>query len=127
MNNHLTSTDHNGRCFFFDFFSKSSDSSAYGGPQYKVVSDVMASFANDIKEGKIDIVPKTLVSTGSNTENGGANAFESLIMLLLSEKFTEGEFIKEIDEVEQIKKIKDEIMNQISNMESSLKDENIRD
>lgn len=101
--------------------------SAYGGPQYKVVSDVMASFANAIKEGKIDIVPKTLVSTGSNTENGGANAFESLIMLLLSEKFTEGEFIKEIDEVEQIKKIKDEIMNQISNMESSLKDENIRD
>lgn len=80
---------------------------AYGGPQYKVISDVMNSFANAIKEGKIDIVPKTVVNSGGGTEGGTSNAFESMLMLLLSEKLTnisyDGNTISS-DEIEKIKK-----------------------
>ena len=47
-------------------------------------------------------------------------------MLLLSEKFTEGEFVKETDEPEQIKKIKDEIMTQILNIDNSETDGNMK-
>lgn len=94
---------------------------AYGGPQYKVISDVMASFANAIKEGKIDIVPKTLVNS-ANVEGGvGVNAFESMLMLLLSEKLTEEKFDKKVEISEDIKNIRDEILSQISN----LREENV--
>ena len=87
---------------------------AYGGPQYKVVSDVMSSFANAVKEGKIDIVPKTLVNTGNGEGGTGANAFESMLMLLLSEKLTEDKFENKVEVSEEVKKIRDEILSEIS-------------
>lgn len=87
---------------------------AYGGPQYKVINDVMSSFANAIKEGKVDIVPKTLVNAGGNSDGAGTNAFESLIMLLLSEKLGGLEFNQESDISDQVKKIKEELLAQIS-------------
>ncbi|GAA0762799.1 MULTISPECIES: SPFH domain-containing protein [Clostridium] len=86
---------------------------AYGGPQYKVINDVMTSFTNAIKEGKIDIVPRTLINTGAEGEGKGANAFESLVMLLLSEKLTEIGENKTIEESEEILKIKEEIMDNL--------------
>lgn len=86
---------------------------AYGGPQYKVVSDVMTSFTNAIKEGKVDIVPKTLVNSGGG-ESGGTNAFESLIMLLLSEKLTANGSSEVGEEDANIKKIRDEVLSQLS-------------
>lgn len=96
---------------------------AYGGPQYKVVSDVMASFANAIKEGKVDIVPKTLVNSANGEGGVGVNAFESMLMLLLSEKLTEEKFDNKIEVSEDIKKIRDEILREISNF----KEENINE
>ena len=96
---------------------------AYGGPQYKVVSDVMASFANAVKEGKIDIVPKTLVNTGNGEGGTGANAFESMLMLLLSEKLTEDKFENKAEVSEEIKKIRDEILSEISK-DKEYKEEN---
>ena len=86
---------------------------AYGGPQYKVITDVMTSFTNAIKEGHIDIVPKTLINTGAEGEGKGANAFESLVMLLLSEKLTAIGDNKSIEESADILKIKEEIMNSL--------------
>ncbi|WP_352416786.1 SPFH domain-containing protein [Clostridium tertium] len=86
---------------------------AYGGPQYKVINDVMTSFTNAIKEGSIDIVPRTLINAGTEGEGKGANAFESLVMLLLSEKLTAIGESKSIDESEDILKIKEEIMNNL--------------
>ena len=86
---------------------------AYGGPQYKVINDVMTSFTNAIKEGSIDIVPRTLINTGTEGESKGSNAFESLVMLLLSEKLTAIGESKSIDESEDILKIKEEIMNNL--------------
>ena len=96
---------------------------AYGGPQYKVVSDVMSSFANAVKEGKIDIVPKTLVNTGNGEGGTGANAFESMLMLLLSEKLTEDKFENKAEVSEEIKKIRDEILSEISK-DKEYKEEN---
>lgn len=96
---------------------------AYGGPQYKVVSDVMSSFANAVKEGKIDIVPKTLVNTGNCEGGTGANAFESMLMLLLSEKLTEDKFENKAEVSEEIKKIRDEILSEISK-DKEYKEEN---
>lgn len=86
---------------------------AYGGPQYKVINDVMTSFANAIKEGSIDIVPRTLINAGTEGEGKGANAFESLVMLLLSEKLTDIGESKSIEESVDILKIKEEIMNNL--------------
>ncbi|WP_133016133.1 SPFH domain-containing protein [Clostridium cuniculi] len=96
---------------------------AYGGPQYKVVSDVMASFANAVKEGKIDIVPKTFVNAGNGEANNGVNAFESMLMLLLSEKLTEDKFENKAEVSEEIKKIRDEILSEISK-DKEYKEEN---
>lgn len=96
---------------------------AYGGPQYKVVSDVMSSFANAVKEGKIDIVPKTLVNTGNGEGGTGANAFESMLMLLLSEKLTEDKFENKVEVSEEVKKIRDEILSEISK-DKEYKEEN---
>ncbi|MGL5150913.1 MAG: SPFH domain-containing protein, partial [Clostridium sp.] len=94
---------------------------AYGGPQYKVVSDVMTSFTNAVKEGKIDIVPKTVVNAGGS--EGGSNAFESLIMLLLSDKLTANDSNIDMDESIDIKKIKEEILEQISIKNKEVKSE----
>lgn len=95
---------------------------AYGGPQFKVIDDVMGSFTNAIKEGKIDIVPKTVVNAG-NTEGGGTNAFESLIMLLLSEKLTAENIELKEDENIDIKKLKDEIIEQISQRKKTIENQ----
>ena len=92
---------------------------AYGGPQYKVISDVMSSFANAVKEGKIDIVPKTLVNANSDKEGLGVNAFESMLMLLLSEKLSTEEVNENIDTPEEIRKLRDEILKEISKVKDS--------
>ena len=44
----------------------------------------------------------------------GINAFESLVMLLLSEKLGGLEFNKESEISDQVKRIKEELLNQIS-------------
>lgn len=81
---------------------------AYGGPQYKVINDVMNSFAAAIKEGNVDIVPKTIVNSGG--ENGSGNAFESLLTLLLSEKVASLDSTESINDDNEIKRIKEEIL-----------------
>ncbi|MEG0133695.1 MAG: SPFH domain-containing protein [Clostridium sp.] len=85
---------------------------AYGGPQYKVITDVMSSFANAIKEGKIDIVPKTIVNSGG--EGSTSNAFESLIMLLLSEKLTNTNYDSNSISSEEVEKLKKELLSNLS-------------
>lgn len=86
---------------------------AYGGPQYKVISDVMNSFANAIKEGKIDIVPKTVVNSGG-ADGSTSNAFESLIMLLLSEKLTNTDYDTNTVSSDDIENLKKELVSKLS-------------
>lgn len=90
---------------------------AYGGPQYKVMGDVMNAFAQAIKEGHIDIVPKTVVNAGG--EGGQSNAFESLIMLLLSDKLTSLSTTDSSVDSPEIQRIKEELLKQISKKENS--------
>lgn len=85
---------------------------AYGGPQYKVIDDVMTSFTNAIKEGNIDIVPKTVIHSGN--ESSGTNAFESLVMLLLSEKLSNLDTKIDFDYSPEMLKIRDDILAQVS-------------
>ncbi|MDT8716200.1 flotillin family protein [Clostridium sp. 19966] len=63
---------------------------AFGGPQFKILEDVMKNFADAIRDGKIDIVPKTLINAGSTEGEGNKlpNIFESMVMLMMSEKLT---------------------------------------
>lgn len=84
---------------------------AYGGSKYQVIQDVMSKFADAIKEGKIDIVPKSVVSmNGNSSESNIPNALEGLMGMLLSEKI--GADLKEdnsIEENQEIIKMKKEI------------------
>lgn len=87
---------------------------AYGGSQYKIIQDVMNNFAEAIKTSKVDIVPKTVITAGSKEDSGNIpNAFESLIMLLLSEKLNFN--LNEVKELSpEVEKIRNEIINNIS-------------
>ncbi len=55
---------------------------AYGGPQFQLVQQVMARFAEAIETSKVDLVPK--IQMGS--QEGKGNFVESLLTLMLSEK-----------------------------------------
>lgn len=80
---------------------------AFGGAQFKIVQEIMNNFAEAIKTSKIDIVPKTLITSGSGDGSGNIhNAFENLVMLLLSDKLTsENNKVTELsEEAEAIKK-----------------------
>lgn len=61
---------------------------AYGGPQFQVLQQALERFSQAIEKSGVDIVPRMVVTSGSNGEGGGEgfNAFQSLMMMLLSEK-----------------------------------------
>lgn len=88
---------------------------AYGGPQFQVIQDVMSKFTAAIEKSQVAIVPKTVFTMGGKDGQGSsANAFESLLNLLISEKlgvkFNEEES-GEVDD--RVKSIKDSIINTI--------------
>jgi uncharacterized membrane protein YqiK len=92
---------------------------AYGGSQFKIVQDVMNNFADAIKTAGIDIVPKTVITSGGkDNEAGIPNAFESLVMLLLSDKLGMTNSA-EVHSSPEAQKIKEEIFNKISNSNSN--------
>lgn len=91
---------------------------AYGGPQYQVVQDIMGKFTSAIEKSGIDIVPKTVLSMGEG--QGGSNAFEMLLNLLISEKL--GVKIDENADKsanENVNKIKQSILDSINQKEES--------
>ncbi len=55
---------------------------AYGGPQFQLVQQVMARFAEAIEQSKVDVVPK--IQMGAQA--GGGSMIESLLTLMLSQK-----------------------------------------
>ena len=89
---------------------------AYGGSRYQLVQDIMSKFTAALEKSKIDLVPKTVISMGSN-ENGGSivNAFEILLGLIVNDKLNiqldsnEGK-----KENEEIKTIKNSILGSIN-------------
>lgn len=86
---------------------------AFGGAQFKIAQEIMNNFAEAIKTSKIDIVPKTLITTGSKDgENNIHNVFENLVMMLLSEKLTSQDSSK-AQLSEEAEKIKQEILSYV--------------
>ena len=62
---------------------------AYGNPQYYVMKEVMSSFTEAIKDGKIALVPSIVMGSGDNKV---PNVFENLMSLMLTEKVTGKEY-----------------------------------
>jgi uncharacterized membrane protein YqiK len=63
---------------------------AYGNPQFYVMKEVMGSFTEAIKDGKIALVPNIVM--GAN-EGKIPNVFENMMSLILTEKFTGDELL----------------------------------
>jgi uncharacterized membrane protein YqiK len=60
---------------------------AYGGPQFQVTQQVMSRFAEAIQQAGVDVVPRVMVSGGSqNGSTTSGSIMEGLLTMLLSEK-----------------------------------------
>jgi uncharacterized membrane protein YqiK len=68
---------------------------AYGNPQFYVMKEVMSSFTEAIKGGKIPLVPSIVMGSGDNKV---PNVFENLMSLLLTEKIIGKEVLATLDE-----------------------------
>jgi hypothetical protein len=71
---------------------------AFGGPQFQLTQQVMARFAEAIERGKIDIVPKVMVSgSGGDGKDGkdgmSNNIFSALMALMLSSRSGLGDVV----------------------------------
>lgn len=98
---------------------------AYGGPQYQVIQNVMVKFTDAIKEGKIDIVPKNVVTMGSNGEgSNNVNAVESLLGVLLSEKLGV-DFKSNEEESDFVKRMKQDIYDKMNEKNDETKDKEV--
>ena len=86
---------------------------AFGGAQYKILEEIMNNFADAVKTSKVDIVPKTVITSGSKDGEGNIpNAFESLVMLLMSDKLALS--YKEAELSPEAEAIKEEILKKIN-------------
>ena len=86
---------------------------AFGGAQYKILEEIMNNFADAVKTSKVDIVPKTVITSGSKDgESNIPNAFESLVMLLMSDKLALS--YKEAELSPEAEAIKEEILKKIN-------------
>lgn len=83
---------------------------AYGGSRYQLVQDIMGKFTAALEKSNIDLVPKTVISMGSEKGSGNiVNAFELLLSLIVNEKLNlgmEGERL----ENDKVKSIKESIL-----------------
>lgn len=99
---------------------------SYGGPQYQVTQDIMNKFTTAIENAKIDIVPKTVISMGSQEGgNTAANAFEMLLTLLIGDKLgvkLNTDMSTNKEESEKVRKIKEAILKSIEESDKA-KDE----
>ncbi len=70
---------------------------AYGGAQYRIVQEITEKLADAIKNTNVDIVPKTVVSLGNNSEESSSSStiLDSLLRLITLDKL--GISLKEED------------------------------
>ena len=86
---------------------------ALGGAQLKIIQDTMMEFANAIKEAKIPLVPSTLITTGKDSAVEIPNALMSIFTVLLGEKLSKFDSLKEEIPSPEVEKIKNEILAKI--------------
>ena len=63
---------------------------AYGGPEFRLNEILGIQFANAIREGKLDIVPRIQVQGGAGAE-GGSNPMMGLLSAFMAQKVAAGE------------------------------------
>lgn len=96
---------------------------AYGGAKYQVTQDVLSKFSEAIKEGNIDIVPKSIVTVGSQGENSMPNIFEALMGIILSEKLgVETNNASKEEESELVQKLKQDILDALNEKPAKVKE-----
>lgn len=61
---------------------------AYGGAKYRITQEIAEKLADAIKHTNVDIVPKTVVSLGNNSEESSSSStiFDSLLRLITLDK-----------------------------------------
>ncbi len=62
---------------------------AYGGAQYRVIQEVVDKLSDAIKNSSVDIVPKTVVNMGGNSDsdgNGSSTVLDTLLKFITIEK-----------------------------------------
>lgn len=62
---------------------------AYGGAQYRIIQEITEKLADAIKNTSVDIVPKTMVSLGGNSENNNSSSpmiLDTLLRLITLDK-----------------------------------------
>ncbi len=85
---------------------------AYGGSRYQLMQDIMGKFTAAVEKSGVELVPKTVISMGSDKGSSTANAFDVLINLLISDKLglDIGAADGRTEENEKVKKIKEAIL-----------------
>jgi uncharacterized membrane protein YqiK len=74
---------------------------AYGGAKFQLIQDIVTKYTKAIENGKVQIVPNTMVSMGQNSEGGIPSPLEGLISLLFTERI---EALNLTDEEKQLVK-----------------------
>jgi uncharacterized membrane protein YqiK len=66
---------------------------AYGGPQLQLTRQVLERFSEAVELGRIDIVPKVMITSGTPGTAGASSgsAFEALLGLLLSDRLAQAQ------------------------------------
>lgn len=61
---------------------------AYGGSQYRLIQEVVEKLSDAVKTANVDIVPKTVVNMGgqSDSSNGSSNIMDTLLKFITIEK-----------------------------------------
>lgn len=62
---------------------------AYGGAQYRIIQEITEKLVDAIKNTSVDIVPKTMVSLGGNSENNNSSSpmiLDTLLRLITLDK-----------------------------------------
>lgn len=93
---------------------------AFGGPQYQVAQQIAEIFKGAITDGKVDIVPKTLINMSGESGNSG-NALIALMSVLLGEKFGvnfANQPTSDEEDSPEVKKIKEELQESLSASDS---------
>jgi hypothetical protein len=90
---------------------------AYGGAANQLTSDVMSKIAMAVQEGKMDIVPKTVVNMGGAEGEGGNsanNAFGMFMALLATDKLKETTSTSREPDSEAVRTLRKGIMDSIA-------------
>jgi uncharacterized membrane protein YqiK len=96
---------------------------AYGGPQFQVLQQALDRFSTAVEKSGIDIVPKMVITNGGNG-TGSYSAFEALMAMVLSEKLTVDAKTSSQKPSDEVERIRQSILAQLSAHPSEVKGTN---